>query len=107
MNGSQGSVVDLANRMKKSIECLSAEQKAEARKNLFQSHGSPSIASLHPRVRIMMCAEIGGRSVQHGNLLVARLKITTYNQHRSAPFFRASVVYCNQVYSELGADAFI
>ena len=28
----------------------------------------------------------------HGNLLIARMKITTYNQHCSAPFFRASVV---------------
>ena len=27
----------------------------------------------------------------HGNLLIARVKITTYNQHCSAPFFRAPV----------------
>jgi hypothetical protein len=30
--------------------------------------------------------------VGHGNLLVARMKIATYNHHRSASFFRASVV---------------
>ena len=35
------------------------------------------------------------------------MKITSYNKHRSAPFFRALVVLRNQVYSELGADAFI
>ena len=28
----------------------------------------------------------------HGNLLIARVEITTYNQHCSAPFLRASVV---------------
>jgi hypothetical protein len=28
----------------------------------------------------------------HGNLLIACVKITSYNQHRSAPFFRALVV---------------
>jgi hypothetical protein len=28
----------------------------------------------------------------HGNLLIACIKITTYNDHRSAPFFRALVV---------------
>ncbi|MFZ0819408.1 MAG: hypothetical protein WAM91_05020, partial [Candidatus Acidiferrales bacterium] len=37
-------------------------------------------------------------------LLVARVKITTYNHHCSAPFFRALVVYSYQVYSEGGAD---
>src|SRR5690242_21676898 len=30
--------------------------------------------------------------VQHRNLLIARVKITSYNQHRSAPFLRALVV---------------
>jgi hypothetical protein len=29
--------------------------------------------------------------VHHGNLLIARVKITSYNQHCSAPFFRAPV----------------
>ena len=38
--------------------------------------------------------------VHHGNLLIARVKITSYNQHCSAPFFRALVVYTYQVYSE-------
>jgi hypothetical protein len=41
------------------------------------------------------------------NLLVARVKITSYNQHCSAPFFRALVVYRYQVYSVKGADAVI
>jgi len=43
----------------------------------------------------------------HGDLLIACMKITSYNQHCSAPFFRALVVLRNQVYSELGADAVI
>ncbi len=30
--------------------------------------------------------------IQHGDLLIARMKIAAYNQHCSAPFFRASVV---------------
>jgi hypothetical protein len=42
--------------------------------------------------------------VHHGNLLIARVKITSYNQHCSAPFFRALVVYRYQVYSGEGAD---
>ncbi len=29
--------------------------------------------------------------IQHGNLLIARVKITSYNQHCSAPFLRALV----------------
>ena len=29
--------------------------------------------------------------IQHGNLLKARVKITAYNHHRSAPFLRALV----------------
>jgi hypothetical protein len=36
--------------------------------------------------------------------LVARVKITSCNHHRSAPFFRALVLYGYQVYSEQGAD---
>src|SRR6516165_7306157 len=32
-----------------------------------------------------------GCRIQHGNLLEARMKITTYNEHRSAPFLRALV----------------
>ena len=39
--------------------------------------------------------------VHHGDLLIARVKITTYNQHCSAPFFRALVV--SQQPSLLGA----
>jgi hypothetical protein len=42
--------------------------------------------------------------VQHRDLLVTCVKITSYNHHRSAPFFRALVVYSYQVYSEEGAD---
>jgi hypothetical protein len=45
--------------------------------------------------------------VHHGNLLIARVKITSYNEHRSAPFFRALVVDSCQVYSGEGADAVI
>src|SRR5215470_12077336 len=33
-----------------------------------------------------------GEGIQHGDLLIARVKIAAYNQHWSAPFFRASVV---------------
>jgi hypothetical protein len=47
------------------------------------------------------------RVVHHRNLLVARVKITSYNHHCSAPFFRALVVYSYQVYSVKGADAVI
>jgi hypothetical protein len=32
------------------------------------------------------------------------MKITSYNHHCSAPFFRALVVYSCQVYSVKGAD---
>jgi hypothetical protein len=32
-----------------------------------------------------------GCRIQHRNLLEARMKITTYNEHRSAPFLRALV----------------
>jgi hypothetical protein len=42
--------------------------------------------------------------IHHRNLLIARVKITSYNEHRSAPFFRALVVYSYQVYSGEGAD---
>src|SRR5215472_14259525 len=35
--------------------------------------------------------DLAGRGVQHGDLLEARVKITTYNIHRSAPFLRALV----------------
>jgi hypothetical protein len=34
----------------------------------------------------------------------ACVNITSYNQHCSAPFFRALVVYSYQVYSREGAD---
>jgi hypothetical protein len=51
--------------------------------------------------------QLSGDVVHHGGLLVASMKITSYNQRRaagSAPFFRALVVYRYQVYSEGGAD---
>jgi hypothetical protein len=51
--------------------------------------------------------EFTRRLVHHRNLLVARVKITSYNHHCSAPFFRALVVYSCQVYSVKGADAVI
>jgi hypothetical protein len=35
---------------------------------------------------------LSGFVVGHGNLLIACMKIATYNNHRSAPFFRALVV---------------
>jgi hypothetical protein len=41
------------------------------------------------------------------NFLAARVKITSYNHHCSAPFFRALGVYRCQVYSVKGADAVI
>jgi hypothetical protein len=37
-----------------------------------------------------------------GHLLVASVEITAYNQHCSAPFFRALVVISNQLYSGEG-----
>lgn len=40
-----------------------------------------------------------GFRVEHGNLLIPRMKITAYHPHRSAPFFRTLVVKRNQVYS--------
>ena len=48
--------------------------------------------------------QLSGGFVHHGNLLIARAKITPYNQHCSPPFFRALVVYSYQVYSGEGAD---
>ena len=35
--------------------------------------------------------DLTGCGIQHRNLLEARMEITAYNQHRSAPFLRASV----------------
>jgi hypothetical protein len=36
--------------------------------------------------------QFSGLVIGHGDLLVASVKITAYNQHCSAPFFRALVV---------------
>jgi len=36
--------------------------------------------------------QLPGGLVQHGDLLIARVKIASYNSHRSAPFLRALVV---------------
>jgi len=36
--------------------------------------------------------QLSGAFLCHGNLLIACMKIVTYNDHRSAPFFRALVV---------------
>src|SRR5260370_4214582 len=36
--------------------------------------------------------QLPGGVLGHGNLLIACVKIATYNDHRSAPFFRALVV---------------
>jgi len=36
--------------------------------------------------------QLPSRLIQHRDRLVARVKITSYNHHRSAPFFRALVV---------------
>ena len=36
--------------------------------------------------------QFGGLFSGHGNLLIAGMRITSYNQHRSAPFFPALVV---------------
>jgi len=43
----------------------------------------------------------------HGDLLIACVKIATYNQHCSAPFPEPWSSYSNQVYSVEGADAVI
>jgi hypothetical protein len=51
--------------------------------------------------------QLGGFLSGHGNLLVACVKITSYNQHRSAPFLPSPGRLRNQAYSEPGADAFI
>ena len=51
--------------------------------------------------------QFAGRRVHHRDLLLARVKITSYNLHRSAPFLRALVASQRQVYSLEGADALI
>jgi hypothetical protein len=51
--------------------------------------------------------QLSGFRIQHRDVLLARVKITAYNHHRSAPSFRALVVLQRQVYSLEGADAFI
>jgi hypothetical protein len=42
--------------------------------------------------------------IHHRNLLIARVKITAYNHHRSAPFFRALVVSATKSTRPEGAD---
>ena len=49
--------------------------------------------------------EILGTVARRGNLLIARMKITTYNDHRSAPFPEPRSLNSCQVYSVEGADA--
>ena len=39
--------------------------------------------------------DFAGRLIERGDLLISRMKITTYNSHRSAPFLRALVVKPN------------
>jgi hypothetical protein len=52
--------------------------------------------------------EFAGVGVQHGNLLVACMQITTYNHHRSAPFLRALVALsASKSTRSLGADTVI
>jgi hypothetical protein len=51
--------------------------------------------------------QLSGLLFGHGDLLIACVKITAYNQHCSAPFFRAWSFNSNQVYSVEGADAVI
>src|ERR1700739_245774 len=51
--------------------------------------------------------EFVGLQVQRGDLLVARVKIATYNPHSSAPFFRALVVSATKSTRSQGADAFM
>jgi hypothetical protein len=62
----------------------------------------------HPPLRpAKEWATVKSEAAPPTNLLVACMKITTYSQHCSAPFFRALVVYRYQVYSAKGADALI
>jgi hypothetical protein len=42
-------------------------------------------------VQAALAKHLAGLFSGHGNLLIACMKITTYNDHRSAPFFRALV----------------
>jgi hypothetical protein len=51
--------------------------------------------------------QFAGLVIGHGNLMVARVKITSYNQHRSAPFSEPWSLNGYQVYSTEGADAVI
>jgi hypothetical protein len=57
----------------------------------------------HPPIQPPL-RQLASTLIQHRDLLVARVKITSCNHHRSAPFFRALVLYGYQVYSEQGAD---
>jgi len=51
--------------------------------------------------------QLSGGFFRHGNLLIACMKIATYNQHCSAPFPEPWSFNSNQVYSVEGADAVI
>src|SRR5207245_9771960 len=50
---------------------------------------------------------ISGFFLGHGDLLIACMKIATYNQHCSAPFPEPWSLNSRQVYSVEGADAVI
>jgi len=51
-----------------------------------------------------LLGQLSARLVHHRNLLIARVKITAYNPHCSAPFSEPWSSYNYQVYSEEGAD---
>jgi hypothetical protein len=51
--------------------------------------------------------QLAGLFSGHGNLLIAGMKITSYNDHRSAPFPEPWSFNSCQVYSVEGADAVI
>src|SRR6202521_4586571 len=65
-----------------------------------------------PRLSVLVLQtalhDFAGIAVQHRNLLVACMQITSYNHHRSAPFLRALVALsASKSTRSLGADTVI
>jgi len=80
----------------------------------FDAHAHRSLQTAVERARLAALSDPnaarGAASrgfLGHGNLLIACVKITTYNQIARTPLFRALVVQQLPVYSGEGADAVI
>src|SRR2546422_6056663 len=66
----------------------------------------PPRSTLFPYTTLFR-SQLAGFFLGHGDLLIACMKIATYNQHCSAPFPEPWSLNSRQVYSVEGADAVI